>query len=131
MVAGYGPTEQDAFDAEVRIGSERVADGVVVVSVVGEIDMHAASILRVALRRADEGRAPIVVVDMTATTFIDSMTLGILVGAARSIQQHGGELRIACADRNITRIFELMLLDRLLAIYPSRNAALDALPRTR
>lgn len=130
-MAGYGPTEQDAVDAEVRIGSERVAECVVVVSVVGEIDMHAASTLRVALKRADEERAAIVVVDMTATTFIDSMTLGILVGAARSIRQRGGELRIACADRNITRIFELMLLDRLLAIYPSRTAALDALPRTR
>ncbi len=130
-MTGYGPTEQDAVAADVRISSERVADGVVVVSVVGEIDMHAASTLRAVLRRADEARTAVVVVDMTATTFIDSTTLAILVGAARRSQQRDGELRIACVDRNITRIFELMLLDRLFAIYSSRTAALDALPRTR
>lgn len=52
------------------------------------------------------------------------MTLGVLAGAGRRIAQRGGELRIVCIDPNITRIFELTLLDRLLPIYPSRTAAL-------
>ncbi len=129
-MVGHEPREPDAIDEDVRIGSERVADDAVVVTVIGEIDMHAASSLRAALTRAIDEGAVTVVVDMTATTFIDSMTLSILVEAARSAQLRGGELRIACADLNITRIFEMTLLDRLLGLYPSRTAALEMLSGT-
>jgi len=96
----------------------------VVVAPIGEIDLNCASDLRHELFGAVADGADSVVVDMATTTFIDSMTLGILLGAARRLQQRGGELRIACVDPNIRRIFEITLLDRVFAIYPSLHAAL-------
>jgi len=91
---------------------------------VGEIDLGRATDLRRELFGAVADGAQIVVVDLVTTTFIDSMTLGILLGAGRRLQQRGGELRIACVDPNIRRIFEITLLDRVFAIYPSLEAAL-------
>ena len=90
----------------------------------GEIDLHLAADLRRELLGAVADGAETVIVDMAATTFVDSMTLGVLLGAARRLQQRGGELRIACVDPNIRRIFEITLLDRVFALYPSLDDAL-------
>jgi anti-sigma B factor antagonist len=90
----------------------------------GELDLASASDLRHELFGAIEEGAKTIVVDLETTTFIDSMTIGVLLGAVRRLQERGGELRIACADPNIRRIFEITLLDRVFAIYPSCEAAL-------
>jgi anti-sigma B factor antagonist len=95
-----------------------------VVTPAGEIDLQRAADLRRELFGAVADGANVVVLDMATTTFIDSMTLSILLGAARRLQQQGGELRIACADPNIKRIFEITLLDRVFAVYPSLHDAL-------
>jgi anti-sigma B factor antagonist len=95
-----------------------------VVRPTGEIDLNGASNLRRELFDTIADGAGTVIVDMATTTFIDSLTLGILLGAARRLQQRGGELRIACVDPNIKRIFEITLLDRVFAIYPSLDTAL-------
>jgi anti-sigma B factor antagonist len=92
----------------------------------GELDLTSAADLRHELHAVIEGGAQVVVVDLERITFIDSMTIGVLLGAVRRLQQRGGELRIACADPNITRIFEITLLDRVFAIYPSCEAALGS-----
>jgi anti-sigma B factor antagonist len=97
---------------------------IAVVTPADEIDLGSATDLRRELLGAVADGAQVVVVDMATTTFIDSMTLGILLGAARRLQQRGGELRIACVDPNIRRIFEITLLDRVFAISPSLDAAL-------
>ena len=54
--------------------------GTVVVSLVGDIDLEVATELRLVLERIE---APTVVVDMNATTYIDSLTVGTLIVAAR------------------------------------------------
>jgi anti-sigma B factor antagonist len=90
----------------------------------GELDLASASDLRHELFSVIDDGAKTIVVDLETTTFIDSMTIGVLLGAVRRLQERGGELRIACADPNITRIFEITLLDRVFAIYPSCKAAL-------
>ena len=54
--------------------------GTVVVSLVGDIDLEVATDLRLVLERIE---APTVVVDMNATTYIDSLTVGTLIVAAR------------------------------------------------
>jgi anti-sigma B factor antagonist len=92
----------------------------------GELDLASASDLRHELFGVIEAGAKTIVVDLETTTFIDSMTIGVLLGAVRRLHEHGGELRIACADPNITRIFEITLLDRVFAIYPSCEAALGS-----
>ncbi len=105
--------------------SELLPDAVGVVTVVGEIDLHAASSLRSELTAVSDESSVLIVVDLSAATFIDSMTLGVLAGAGRRMAQRGGELRIVCVDPNIRRIFGLTLLDRLLPIYSSLRAALE------
>ena len=53
-----------------------------------------------------------VVVDFSGTTFIDSTTLGVLVGGVKRLRTNDGRLSLVCSDRNITKIFEITGLDK-------------------
>jgi anti-sigma B factor antagonist len=68
-----------------------------------------------------------VIVDFTSTTFIDSTTLGVLVGGVKRLRTNDGQLSLVCSDRNITKIFEITGLDRVFAIHGSRGEAIAAL----
>jgi anti-sigma B factor antagonist len=65
---------------------------------------------------------------MTDATFVDSTTLGVLLGAVKRLRLQGGELEIVCSDLNIRRILSITLLDRAFTIYESLDEALRAQP---
>ena len=67
-----------------------------------------------------------VIVDLTDTTFIDSTTLGVLVGGVKRLRPDGGELSVVCSDRNITKIFEITGLNRIFPIHGTRADALES-----
>ena len=52
------------------------------------------------------------------------MMLGVLLSATRRAGPNGTELRIVVDDPHVRRIFELTLLDRVMKLYPSVEAAL-------
>jgi anti-sigma B factor antagonist len=129
--AGTGevrPRSDDVDDvaSDFVVSSEWLTPTTAVIRPRGELDVLSASDLRRELFAVIKDGASAVIVDLETTTFIDSMTIGVLLGAVRRLQQRGGELRIACADPNIRRIFEITLLDRVFAIYPSCEAALGS-----
>ncbi len=101
-----------------------IEDGVAVVKLRGEADLHTAPILREALNDAIEQVPSTLIVDMTGVTFIDSMMLGVLLGATRRARPNGTELRIVVDDPHVRRIFELTLLDHVMQLYPSVEVAL-------
>jgi anti-sigma B factor antagonist len=96
------------------------------VTVRGEVDAFSAGLLRRELRAVVASGAHVVVVDLDGTTFMDSVTLGVLLGTLRRLQSRGGELRVACSRGPIRRTFELTQLDRVLPTYDSLAAALSA-----
>jgi anti-sigma B factor antagonist len=98
--------------------------GVAVVTVQGEADLHTAHELRAAITDAIDGGATSLVVDLSATTFVDSMTLGVLLGAVKRLRPMGGRVAVVCTDVNIRRIFEITLLDRVFSLHESLEAAL-------
>ena len=67
-----------------------------------------------------------IVVDLSKATFIDSTTLGVLVGGVKRLRPAGGSLALVCTDDNITKIFEITGLDRVFPIHSSRDDALAA-----
>ena len=76
----------------------------------------------------DRHGARSVLVDLSRTTFIDSTTLGVLMGAVKRLRPAGGELAIACSDPNVRKIFEITLLDRIFAIYQTPEEAIRISP---
>jgi anti-sigma B factor antagonist len=113
--------------ADFSIRRTALASDTALVELEGQIDLHTAPQLKEHLLGAiDEGAANIVV-DLSETSFIDSMTLGVLLGAVKRLRPRGGQLRIVCTDPSIRKIFEITLLDRVFSLHESRDEALARL----
>jgi anti-sigma B factor antagonist len=94
-----------------------------VIAVTGELDLTTAPQLKWTLVDAlEEGRSCLVV-DLSATTFMDSTALGVLVGVNRSLGA-GARLAIVCAGASLLRIFELSGVDGMFEISPTLEQAL-------
>jgi anti-sigma B factor antagonist len=108
------------------VDDEEVDPTTHVVSVSGEVDLYSAPELKERMLSAiDRGKTRIVV-DLTGASFIDSTTLGVLVGARKRLREHDGVLAVVCADDDKLALFEMTGLDRVFSIHEDRSAALAA-----
>ena len=106
------------------VQTEKVDEATYVIALAGEVDLYTAPEFKQQLLDVIAKDARDVVVDFTNTTFIDSTTLGVLVGGVKRLRAQDGRLSLVCSDRNITKIFEITGLDRVFTIYPTRDEAL-------
>jgi anti-sigma B factor antagonist len=109
------------------ISTEQLADDAWVIALTGEVDLYTAPEFKQQLLEVIGQGARHVIVDFTQTTFIDSTTLGVLVGGVKRLRAQEGQLSLVCSDRNITKIFEITGLDRVFAIYGTRVEAVEQL----
>ena len=109
------------------IKTEQLNGASYVISLAGEVDLYTAPEFKQQLLEVIGQGARNVVVDFSDTTFIDSTTLGVLVGGVKRLRTNDGQLSLVCSDRNITKIFEITGLDRVFTIYPTRDDAISSL----
>jgi anti-sigma B factor antagonist len=109
------------------ISTEQLSDDAYVISLSGEVDLYTAPEFKQQLLDVIGKGAKSVVVDFSNTTFIDSTTLGVLVGGVKRLRTNDGQLSLVCSDRNIIKIFEITGLDRVFTIHGTRDEAVAAL----
>ena len=109
------------------ISTEQLNGGAYVISLSGEVDLYTAPDFKQQLLEVIGQGGKNVVVDFSDTTFIDSTTLGVLVGGVKRLRPSGGSLALVCTDENITKIFEITGLDRVFTIHATRDEALATL----
>jgi anti-sigma B factor antagonist len=119
------PASEQLGEVELRI-EEHPAPGATVLAVRGEADLHSAPRLRDAIATAIDDGAQELVLDLSETTFVDSMTLGVLLGTMKRLRARGGYLRLVVPKAEIRRIFEITQLDRVLSLYDTREEAVGA-----
>jgi anti-sigma B factor antagonist len=107
------------------IKTEQLGDDAYVISLTGEVDLYTAPEFKQQLLEVIGQGGKQVIVDFSDTTFIDSTTLGVLVGGVKRLRTNEGQLSLVCSDRNITKIFEITGLDRVFTIYPTRAEAVS------
>src|ERR1700751_3489959 len=107
------------------INTEQLSDDAYVISLTGEVPLYTAPEFKQQLLDVIAKGAKTVVVDFSNTTFIDSTTLGVLVGGVKRLRANDGQLSLVCSDRNITKIFEITGLDRVFTIHGTREDALS------
>jgi anti-sigma B factor antagonist len=105
------------------IKTEQLNGDAWVIALAGEVDLYTAPEFKQQLLQVIEQGGRQVIVDFSDTTFIDSTTLGVLVGGVKRLRPNDGQLSLVCSDRNITKIFEITGLDRVFTIYPTRDEA--------
>jgi anti-sigma B factor antagonist len=116
------------MDERLQFGVEllRAGPDTAVIALEGEVDIYTSPQLKEALLAGIEDGVIILIVDLARVTFIDSASLGVLVGAAKRVRPKNGRLDIVCTDENICRLFEITGLDHVFGIYRTRDDALRA-----
>jgi anti-sigma B factor antagonist len=104
---------------------DRPVDGAHVVAVRGEVDLFTAPEFKQRVMAPIGGGVDHVVVDLMETTFIDSSSLGVLIGAHRRLKGRGGRLVVACAEETIIKTFRITGLDTVFTLTDSVEAALS------
>lgn len=94
------------------------------ITVEGELDLFTAPSLKQMLVDALHGGSSRLVVDLSLVTFIDSTTLGVLVGITRRLDEDDARLAIVCTRPNVRKIFEFSGLDGKFAIFQTLDEAL-------
>lgn len=99
--------------------STRFLDGVPVIDVEGDVDMHTSPALLLALTRAADDHPAVIVVNLARVDFMDSSGVATLVQALKQVRPRGGQIRLAAPGGNVLRVFRLSNLTSLFPDYPS------------
>ena len=109
-----------AFSIEDRA----VDDGTHVVAVTGEIDLFTAPEFKQRVSAPIDAGRRHVIVDLTETTFIDSSSLGVLIGAHRRLTTDADRpLVVVAADRSVLKTLRITGLDGLFTVVGSLEEA--------
>ncbi|MEU5316734.1 STAS domain-containing protein [Streptomyces sp. NPDC021056] len=104
-----------------------VVDGVLVVTVHGEIDHDVKDTLSQALTSQDGMTPPVrIVADLSGVTFMDSSGINVLITAHRRVSQTQGWLRIAGAQESVLRLLQMVGVDTVIPCHPTLEQALKA-----
>jgi anti-anti-sigma factor len=103
--------------------SQRCGDGVVVVSLAGELDLAAVELEPLLLRVVESGPATTIVLDMSELRFIDAYGVGVIVGAWKAAEARGRALRVDGLHGLPARVFRLLGLEPVLARRPCGEIA--------
>ena len=96
-----------------------------VVAVTGEIDLFTAPEFKQRVAAPIDAGRTHVVVDLTATTFIDSSSLGVLIGAHRRLRRLNGAMVIVVRGEPILKTFRITGLDGVFTIVSTLDEALN------
>jgi anti-sigma B factor antagonist len=107
------------------IEDRRIGQDTHVVAVGGEIDLFTAPDFKQHVSAPIDAGVSHVVVDLSQTTFIDSSSLGVLIGAHRRLKLRGGVLTIVCDNEAITKTFRITGLDGVFNLVAKIDDAVD------
>jgi anti-sigma B factor antagonist len=106
------------------VTSSRLAYGVTLIAVTGEVDVYTAPTLRERLTGAVNDGAFRLIVDLTGVDFLDSTGLGVLVGSLKRVRAHDdGSLLLVCDAERLLKIFRITGLTKVFHIVPDLASA--------
>lgn len=97
------------------------SDVLPVVVLTGEIDLAVAPSLRKRLGELLAAGHCDIFVDLLDATFLDSIALGVLVGALEQCRDSGGDLHLVVTEPRILRVLEITGLASTFSVHSNRE----------
>ena len=107
------------FDDVISLSTNTSDDGVVTVTVVGEVDTFTAPVLRSSLDTQLEQSPRELVIDLSGVQFLGSAGLAVLVETQKAARSRDVDLRLIATTRAVTRPLEVTGLIDLFTIADS------------
>jgi anti-sigma B factor antagonist len=113
--------------APFRATVAEIGGRVALVSVSGELDLYVEQELREALAAGAKLDSPMVVVDLSGVSFMDSTVCGILVAETKMLRRRGADLMLVSNGNRSARVLEVAGIDQVIRVYPTLHAAFQEL----
>ena len=118
------PPPPEALSIEVS----KPADGVVLVTLVGEVDILSVGELRRSATELEALMPAHVVFELAGLTFIDSSGINALVQGVKEIEAAGGTAVLAAPSPEARRVFEIIGLAQVVSVVQALDVALRPPP---
>lgn len=102
-------------------------DGLHIVELSGEVDLHHAVELREILSAHADAKRPALIVDFTGVNYIDSAGLATLIEYVQRSFGYGGRFALGGVSERLRTIFDIARLDQVFSIHPTLAEAKAAL----
>jgi anti-anti-sigma factor len=98
--------EEQAVQPDLNVSTQR--DGQrAVIGIEGELDAHSAPALDEEIARLTADGVTDVVLDLAATSFLDSFGLRALLAAQREVADKGGQLSLRAPSKAVQRLLDI------------------------
>jgi anti-sigma B factor antagonist len=105
----------------------REAEGVTILDVEGEVDLYTAPQLEEGLRKAATASPPLLAVNLTKVTYIDSTALRVLTDSQKRARERRGAVVVITTQPTIEKIFRITGLGTILPVVASEREAVERL----
>jgi anti-sigma B factor antagonist len=106
---------------DIRI--ESLGDGIAALRPRGSLNMENASQIRDAVQVALKRGEPRIVLDLGEVDFMDSSSLGSIIGSLKSAREADGDLRLAAPSWQVKLVLQLTSMDRVFTVYDQAEEA--------
>jgi anti-anti-sigma factor len=103
------------------------APGILVARIAGEIDGAVADDVQEQIRKGVSQPRCLLVVDLSAVSFVDSRGLAALVQAGRHVRRLDGDMRLVVTNATQRRLLSLTGIDRAFSVQQALEDALTAM----
>ncbi len=112
--------------AGLTINIVQTAQGIPVIHLRGEIDLHTCPELREAFKKLMDEGAHMIILNLAEVPYLDSAALGVLVDAVRRAREHNGSIHLVQVTPFVLRAFEITRLIKIFQVHPTEEDALRA-----
>ncbi|MBC7519197.1 MAG: STAS domain-containing protein [Microbacteriaceae bacterium] len=109
-----------------KLVTEGITDGVVLIRVGGRLDLVTAPELSRLISATLERHQVCIVLDLKGVSFIDSSGLRSLIAGLKAARMAGGDLRLAAPTAAVALVLKNSTLDRILRSYATAESAFPA-----
>lgn len=115
------------FGKDLEMGSIEGPEGIKILSLRGEIDLHSGRDLDLEFERLRAEGTTRVVVDVSGVSYMDSSGLRVLVKAQRAFEEVRGGLALAAAGDRVLKVIRLTGMTEVLPCHPTVEAGAASL----
>lgn len=106
-----------------RIVSNNLENGELLVKIEGEVDVYTSIDLKKELTKLVESDQKNIIIDLENVNYMDSSGLGVLVALLKELKKIGGELKLISLPVSVKKIFDLTRLTKFFNIYNNLDEA--------
>ncbi len=101
---------------------------VLVASIIGELDHHSAEYIRDKIDgELIKSTTKNIIFDFSKVSFMDSSGIGVIIGRYKNIQKLNGKAAIVKANDQISRIFLMSGVLKIVPLYDNIDVAMEAM----